>query len=248
MEKFLHVGFIIGLLLSLSKLSELMFSLKQKKYIQDKFEIFTIWLDDVKPNKWSRFLENDKVQLCFLTIGFLQTFAACYPLFEMLPSKLLSDSVLLVTYITFFLEGLLYILLFRKQLKKIITKMIFPKIGKLIYFLLWFIALNVLFFIIGFLGGAIFIDFALDNNPLYIETAIGIMALTFSTITVIAFTLEVAWLSFLFYVLLVLLSFVLKIAKSIAWRISEYNKGVIEAIVLIGTVVLGIIEAVHKIL
>src|SRR5204863_7899670 len=62
----LGTAFILALLIQLIKLSDLIFRKNQKKFIQDKLEIWTLRIENVKPAKYFYIIFNNKIRRLFL--------------------------------------------------------------------------------------------------------------------------------------------------------------------------------------
>lgn len=74
MENGIDIALLIGIIMNLTKGADLILLSSQKKKIQENFEIFTLWLDDIKPITWFKPFTTPKAQKLFLTIGVIQFF------------------------------------------------------------------------------------------------------------------------------------------------------------------------------
>ncbi len=248
-QHILNTAFILGLIVQLTKLSDLIFRQHQKKKIQDWFETLTLRLENSQPAKYFYNIFQKKV-----IRGFLIFFALIYAVLPIYAISFatshsndnlkyendlllyligfgLSLIILLCTYLGFRLYGLR---LLTWQIQGTFTKF----------------AIKYLLIGIPFIMPSIFQRVIIFNSN---SPDIWIIFTIFSGILIITGVAGVWWtLSFygfiviVFRIIIFLLEIFLKISRMILWRIIEYNKGAVAAITLIVTVLIGLLNLIYK--
>jgi hypothetical protein len=249
---YILMAFILFCMIQAVKVSDLIFTKKQKKVIQDKFEKFTFYLDDLRPQEFFKkiFIEKLWRALAALIMYSIVILSA----FNFFPE-------IDVTYYNDFLIGILGLLIGYSVFLALVES------GFKVYgfdLIAWlskgsfrsFLGRYFLTLIAGLvIPGLVYLIMELlspfVNKYLLLD---GLLFLIFLCCAVILFCIiptlvvigifGVVVISIRIVTLLTLL--IIYLLKGICWRIVEYNNGAVAALTLIITFVLGILEAYIK--
>lgn len=256
----LDLVLIIGILTNVVKGADLILRPHQQKWINDKFESLTLWLDYAKPLKWFSNLATSRGQIILILIGSLELVAVAIIVLLFKRNDNVPRSERL-TQILVLVISLLCIPVIVKRIGPKVTSWLFGD-AKILRFLMRYILLIIGGYIILGLYQAVvmifiwlfssrksyfdFMDATLDSNSWeHSAYLISIMAL-WPFFTFFWILIQVGGIVLWAAVILFLLEVLLKIGRGIAWRITEYNKGAYAALTLILTIFIGIVDLYLK--
>lgn len=235
MERIVDVLFVIGLIVNLLKGADLILRPHQQKWVQEKFESFTLWLTDTKPLQLYRNLSKQKVKtvIAILASTYLVSSLILMVYFFHYPQRADGDvfedplgvSLLIV-------GGLVAVTMIAYPITQWLLKS-----TNFAFFLLRFLSLIVLLIGLRFCTKP-FLDSGNANAAVALLLYIAWLSLA---VVITAGVFVIA-----FSVILVLSESFLVIVRGVAWRIAEYNKGAFAAIILIITIALGVAELYLK--
>ena len=248
--------FLIGVLSNAVKLGDLLLLDSQRKWLQDKFEHWTIVLDDIRPWHWIRKATADSIVRMGSIVGSVATMGACaynkYP-FDYTSNPLTRLSyetswghalgttvhIVLALFVVAFILGTI-----RTQARWGIEDLFRVKdssefwngtsnfvLRYLIIFALyhaadWVITKSIFIFSRAVVG-FLHAIFDILTFPIYV-----LLTPTFVVATLIGFVA----------LILTTLTMTLFVLRAIAWRLATYAKGVFAALLVVLTVGLGIAE------
>jgi hypothetical protein len=253
MNSALNVLLAIGVLANLIKGGDLILRERQKKKLQDRFETFTVWVDDLRPVKWLSYLPNPKPALWW------SVFSAIFALIA--PAPGLGAALLFVVYLIrdsivsilqaqrvkasivgaamwfgFLLAIPASVLALRKFSRPLIKWLVGDArfwlfLGRLILFYAGSVATLAIFHWICLIGGRI------------LPIAIALSVLW--PFTFIVYFLDTTGLLIVtLYMLIRPLNWLVKLLGAVCWRVAEYSQGVFAAFLLIATIALGLAKLV----
>jgi hypothetical protein len=260
--KALDAVFIIGLLVNVVKLADLILRPHQQKRLQEWCEGMTVRLEDLKPLGWFQILGTAKASRILLFIGFLEFFVVAL-LAGLAPSHgdRISTDIRIVQGLAILLSfaSMPYILrragprmmtwLFANQkpwifVRRYAISVVFGLVALFLYQGLLWLLLWIIFHNQTSLGD--FFD-GIDNSRS--PARWGLMAgllLCWPFFTFFWIAIQVGALALWCVVILAIAEGILKLARAIAWRLVEYNKGVFAALTLIATAAVGIADLIVK--
>lgn len=264
----LDVALIVALMVQATKLSDFVFTEKQKKSIQNKVEDWTLYLEDLNPRKYFLIIFRKKIARFFaigiaLCILIMLLFFASKNIYngdeessfdnfkeiEVNGTQIevkLKFTDFLLQYKTVFLTVLISLILgqflaFKLFGFKILEWMLaqgFADLSKKLVLIL-------LSWIC--ITWATFSITDLTDKISSNYWLADVLLLVLLCFVAVGYTISFYGLLVMFYKLLIeILLMVLKFLRWLCWRIVDYNKGAIAAITLIITVVLGVIEVIFK--
>jgi hypothetical protein len=234
----LDTAFFVGLLIQLTKLSDLIFRENQKKFVQDKLETWTLRMENVRPAKYFFIIFNNKIRRLFLLflpiVISIRTFFNVLNVFDSLFHYFFAFGLSLIAiYFTFELYGM--------RIVKWMTKDNFINFSGR-----YLIMIAPAFCVIYFHSDLDqMFEYIFFNNASKISN---------SFISVICIIILVGTIGFwevifvygciviLFQLVIWILEIFIRASRFILWRIVEYNKGAVAAISLIITVILGVLD------
>lgn len=260
MTSILDITFIIGVILNFTKGADLFLLESQKQKIQNYFESFTLFVDDIKPINWFEMLKQKKAQRIILLVAIgiicILIFADLYQQYSnprnetgtTLGERINSNSL----YIAFtWLLSIPFIFKFGVKL----NRWILAKNNLLVFFLRYLgYTIISLVLITSMTMLSLWISSIIENSQLF-DLEPGTRGFNFFIITMLVFfpftllflgNLAVYNFIILFAIFQIFLNVFLVLLKAIFWRIVEYNKGVYSVIILFVTIVLGIIQVTIK--
>lgn len=260
--KALDVVFVIGLLVNTIKLADLALRPHQQKRLQEWSEAMTIRLDDLKPLAWFQMFGKPKAWRILLFIGLAEFFAvALIAIFAQVHEEQVRSDIYIVQALAILasLVSIPYIVrragprlmnwLFASQRPWIFIRRYCGLIaGGFTTFIVYQMLLWLVLWLI-FHKQASFGDFfdGMDDphSPAHWGLVSGLL-LCWPVFTFFWIAVQVGGLALWAVVFLGFAEFILKLARAIAWRLVEYNKGVFAALTLIVTAAVGIIDLIVK--
>jgi hypothetical protein len=237
MSRVLEILLIIGIVVNLLKGADLILRTHQQKWIQDRFEHVTLWLEDTKPIDWFAKRAKDKVQIALLIFFIvLDLLALMIVLIHFVKTE--SNSILAALL---FLASVFVNLVILKRIALDSRKWL-CKSSSYEEFFGGFLKLCAEifggFFLLSYLRPMIrFVPDHLINLALLLILPPAVL---FLDVWLLGFLLIFTTIIFN------ILEIVLKLLRGAAWRIVEYNKGAYAAIILLITIVLGFLELYLK--
>ena len=236
-KHFLDIALVIALMVQATKLSDLVFSPNQKKAVQNKVENWTLYLESINPEKYFLlFFQKKFSRILTVVLIFISSATISYIETKFIHAYYNHDHVIgYLTYVlAFFFQSLFAIRFFQMYGYKILE---------------WMLNSNFLGFFKRYSSVFTFviITYFIHN---YLNSDLGSvleMILVYSGIIIVAYILFFyGFLVICFKIIIKILLVLLIFFKWLLWRIVEYNKGAIEAITLLITVVLGVAEVIIK--
>jgi hypothetical protein len=259
LSRFLDVAFVIGLLVNLSKLGELALRPHQQKKLQEWSETNTLRLDYFRLPKWFEILRRRKAAGILLLIGFAEFFLVA--LIAGLKDDQTPKNVHAVQIVAILLSLLSMPYIYKTAGPKYLNWLFADQKT------MRFIGRYGLSIAVGFLSLALyqamlwlliwlvfhdqdtfgtFFDRVVNmSSPAAFWLMSGLLLL-WPPFTFFWIIVQVGGLAVWLVVLLGLSNIALAICRGIAWRLVEYNKGVTAALLLIGTVFIGIVDLAIK--
>jgi hypothetical protein len=253
----LDIAFIIGITLTVCKGAELLLLERQKKWLQEKFESLTIRVDDISPVKWFDTLKSKRAQIVILALSIIVGCALIVSISVDRYSNPFGESERSVgerlnTNPIYILVAWLLSLPFIFKIGVKVNSWIF-EYKNMLKFLLKYVGYTLatlgliyLMMFLSLLTGSI-VDgvWLFDVKPgskgfsvfsvMMVFTAAPLGLMFYGNWAIYNFIIAFAFLQ-------LLLNFILWLTKGFFWRVTEYNKGVYAAIILIITVILGVVE------
>jgi hypothetical protein len=249
----INVLLAIGIFANLVKGGDLLLRKHQKQRLQETFEAFTVWLDDLRPTRWFALLPRPTPAFWWsvfsslfalnagprpaggaLTLQLDLIRASLGTLLTALPTP---EKSLRLSLEVAMIAGCLAaipasIITVRKIGPHLVSWLVgpgrfWPFLGRLLLFYVPSTA------VLGLFWGLCWLV-----RGRLILTAIVLLIWPFSF--VIYFLNVTGWLIVSLYLFLSLLNLLVKSMTAICWRIAEYSQGVFAALLLIATVILGI--------
>ena len=249
--------FLIGVLSNAVKLGDLLLLESQRRWLQDKFEHWTVALDDIRPWHWPRRTTTETIVRKGSIVGSLATLGAC--IYNRYPLDYTTNPVTRLTYDTNWARALgisVHVLLGLIAVAFILgTAKTEARWG--VERLFWVKASNDFWkelnkFIVAYLLlFALYrtVDWLITKllSPFVSQAIVGLSHVLFDLVTFpiyIAFTpaFVVAVLLGCAALILSALTLILSTLRAIAWRIATYAKGVFAALLLLVTFGLGMAE------
>jgi hypothetical protein len=283
MSRIIPILLIVGIFVNLIKGGELILRPHQQKWLQDKFDTLTLYLDYTQPLKWlgeSKSARKSIITFYGTILLLLIESLGIYWLFHPSPGRPGFDrviSVIVIIVMPFFFWSVYKF--GQAELRK--SKSIFP-VNRLIdavemesnirnwilnsnYPPVWLFksfltllmtiicGLAVWFFF--WIGTKLFIWLQTEKSFLLIIIALLLLTRVMLFVDSILLPIMLVYLSisilncmvFLLSIFLIPFEILVRLLRSIAWRITEYNKGAFAAIILIVTVILGVAEVYVRI-
>jgi hypothetical protein len=234
---YINALFVVGVLVNLIKVGDILLRPHQQRWMQNKLEELTLWLDYTKPLKW--FDKHVTPRVLNIVLIICGSFTVIISIIVKLVRNDLFFGVGFAWYL-FFVCATVFIIV--KWLKPIIISWLFVG-ARHLSFVKRFILLTVISFAIALLIAFIanYIGCLCENSLLWPLSAIVISIATY--VTVIYY---LGLILILTVIISIVLEIILKIFRGVAWRIIEYNRGSFAAIVLLITVSLGVIDLYLK--
>jgi hypothetical protein len=259
MTKLLDIAFVIGLLVNILKASDMILRPHQQKRLQESVESLVLWLEDCKPISAVEHVMNPKVQDALLTASYavLVAWASLAWMFSVLISlspgmrrirnhRIGSDPLVTILFVLINLPVLVLLLPRMKRLGRASVKWLLSD-GKLTAFSRNYFLVYIGSVIPVILEWALF--FVLPHFLPEIQHSLwNVLYLIFGTLTMpflsLILILQIVGFVIVFLTLLKWTNeILLKMTRALIWRVVEYDKGIVAALVLIITVVLAISEA-----
>jgi hypothetical protein len=243
MEQVLNITLVTGILVNLLQWADLLMSQKQKKKIESGIQSFTIILDDVKPLEWLRLLKSRAIKYFLIAIGLLEFTYLFSILYEESLSEVTEPEVshffeYTTSAIALILGFVLLLYLLRKSNRWVYQVLVAEE--SITKFMLRFLLLTLSQSILFVLAIFIFIGIeGIDNYWLEFAVMIGLFFL--SPFLIYAFVIGiVAGLVFYMYAFILIIATIVKVAKWLAWKIADHNKGAVAALTLFITILIGL--------
>lgn len=243
----IDLALALGILTQITKLGDLLFRENQKKAIQDKTELLTLKLEYAKPLDWFfSIFEKKKLRIILIIVSLLPAALMSLQFYSIgneadsgriLLFTVLSSAVLLIpTWLGFKYYGLKILNWMTKGKKWLVF------ISRYLAFVFGFVLAIMPFQLI------ILIPIFNEQEPNMVFYIIYSSVMILSGAMMVWWVITVAGYFFIAYrLVLFVLEYCFKATTWLLWRIIEYNKGVIAAVTLIITVLLGIVSLVTKI-
>ncbi|MCW3106136.1 MAG: hypothetical protein JWQ09_642 [Segetibacter sp.] len=252
----LDIAFVLGLITQSTKLGELILLPKQQEKLQNKVELLALRIDAINPLNWYKIIK-DKTAIGVITI----IFAGILNLLTLgvLDTSQISSKELIV-YASFVVLTSLSSYYFYKKfgpllIDYLLANGIFLKFFRrfLLIILIFWVAVTIFFVFIAVILSTVP---NLEQNLTYIFdkdifslTSFAIIipvCVLFGLSNFISGFIYVGIIIIIYQLFLIIALFLVKVAKSIVWRVASFNKGAVAAITLIITVAIGIIELVMR--
>jgi hypothetical protein len=248
-ENTIQILFVISFLITLMKGADLILRPHQQKFLQSKLETITLWFDYTNLFKW--FLQNFRsffIQVIGLLALIIVVSSLHTPAVEILKELFIIEPLLFIS--TFGLSIFLnyrfkpiakesYEYLRGKSFESTVRDYSLLDYFKRSIIVLFRFSIALLVMLIIYCVGTFLFD------KFYLHSDIPIIPFGLFSILPIAIDfisiLVTLFLILIITLFVILLHIILKVFKSILWRIVEYNKGAFAAINLIITVSLGIL-------
>jgi len=239
----INVLLAIGLFANLVKGGDLLLRKQQKEQLQERFEAFTVWIDDLKPVRWFASLPRPRPAFWWSVFSSLFALVAgprliggalafqldlirapLTTLFDALPAL---EKSLRITVVGAMAMGLLAaipasVLTVRTLCPRLVGWLVgqghfWPFLGRLLFLYVPSVATLAAFWGLCWLV-----------RGRLVPTMIILLVWPFSF--VVYFLNTTGWLIASFYIILRLLNFLVKGMGAVCWRIAEYSQGVLAAL------------------